>query len=418
MIWLLATIMAAVFNFKGGENTSKNSEDIDREMKESKSLLVPQAPPPPRPWIVVLLTSLCTGIVFGFVFEKSRVFEPVNIRGQFLLQNWSMLKMFLAAVTAGALEFVLASLLFKTSFQHARDAFISPLCNHGFGSAAIGGGILGVGMAVAGACPGMVLPQVGSGVPNSGFTILGLCLGALTFGLLHPAVGHYTDKGPKTECHFVDRRLKRHFTAVCACLAIGCGAVVVALEVTMPWYTELGVPNSAQCNVFNCRAWPSWACGALLGSLQLPALLAHRDTLGSSSGFVTFVSQWLVLVKQEHRQKYFPYLERARLGRANWWQVFHLSAAVLGAYLSFIASGSLRDPGTKGVSLADAIIGGFMMLFAARCAGGCTSGHGISGMALLNELSFVAVPAMFACGIATAFAYQAADPSFALNNGP
>ncbi len=44
-------------------------------------------------------------------------------------------------------------------------------------------------------------------------------------------------------------------------------------------------------------------------------------------------------------------------------------------------------------------------------AGGCTSGHGLSGMALLSLQSLLGVPAMFAGGIATAFAYNAADPA-------
>jgi uncharacterized membrane protein YedE/YeeE len=42
------------------------------------------------------------------------------------------------------------------------------------------------------------------------------------------------------------------------------------------------------------------------------------------------------------------------------------------------------------------------MLFGARIAGGCTSGHGISGMAQLSAGSTLAVAAMFAGGILTA----------------
>jgi hypothetical protein len=41
-------------------------------------------------------------------------------------------------------------------------------------------GILGVGMAVGGACPGMVLAQLGSGVATSGFTLAG-CLSVRPF---------------------------------------------------------------------------------------------------------------------------------------------------------------------------------------------------------------------------------------------
>ena len=49
-----------------------------------------------------------------------------------------------------------------------------------------------------------------------------------------------------------------------------------------------------------------------------------------------------------------------------------------------------------------AFFGGFIMLFGARIADGCTSGHGLSGMAQLAVGSTVAVAAMFVGGIATA----------------
>ena len=51
---------------------------------------------------------------------------------------------------------------------------------------------------------------------------------------------------------------------------------------------------------------------------------------------------------------------------------------------------------------AVAFIGGFALLLGARIADGCTSGHGLSGMAQLAVGSTVAVAAMFAGGIATA----------------
>jgi uncharacterized protein len=42
------------------------------------------------------------------------------------------------------------------------------------------------------------------------------------------------------------------------------------------------------------------------------------------------------------------------------------------------------------------------MLFGARLADGCTTGHGLSGVAQLGVGSTIAVVAMFAAGITTA----------------
>jgi hypothetical protein len=49
-----------------------------------------------------------------------------------------------------------------------------------------------------------------------------------------------------------------------------------------------------------------------------------------------------------------------------------------------------------------AFAGGFIMVLGARIADGCTTGHGISGMAQLAVGSTVAVAAMFVGAIATA----------------
>lgn len=98
-------------------------------------------------------------------------------------------------------------------------------------------------------------------------------------------------------------------------------------------------------------------------------------------------------------------------GAKNWWQVGIVAGIVVGALLSSRLSGlrrgapspvwqTMRGQGSAAGRFVFA--GGFLMLLGARIADGCTSGHGISGMAQLSLGSFVAVTAMFAGGIATA----------------
>jgi len=50
----------------------------------------------------------------------------------------------------------------------------------------------------------------------------------------------------------------------------------------------------------------------------------------------------------------------------------------------------------------DAFIGGFLIVFGARIAGGCTSGHIISGMTQLSISGFIFAAGVFATGILTA----------------
>jgi len=76
--------------------------------------------------------------------------------------------MFLSASGGGAFFLSIASVLFPETFTKARAEFMGCGCGKGIFGVAAGAFILGAGMALGGACPGMVLIQVGSGVENSG----------------------------------------------------------------------------------------------------------------------------------------------------------------------------------------------------------------------------------------------------------
>jgi uncharacterized membrane protein YedE/YeeE len=59
------------------------------------------------------------------------------------------------------------------------------------------------------------------------------------------------------------------------------------------------------------------------------------------------------------------------------------------------------------ISMSRAILGGITLIVGSRVAGGCTSGHGISGMSMLSVASFVTVGGMFAGGMGSAAALRA-----------
>src|SRR5262245_13574878 len=117
------------------------------------------------------------GIVFGFALEKSRVFEPGIIVGQMQLRNFIMLKIFLTAVATGAV--VLAVLNGLGIVQLVPRPVLYP-------ADAVGGLILAVGIALAGACPGTTLAQIGVGYRDALFTLFGGLCGAVTFTYMHP----------------------------------------------------------------------------------------------------------------------------------------------------------------------------------------------------------------------------------------
>jgi uncharacterized membrane protein YedE/YeeE len=150
----------------------------------------------------------------------------------------------------------------------------------------------------------------------------------------------------------------------------------------------------------------------LIGLLQIPAFLMIETALGASSSYVTVgdaVASWLdpSLLKIDHVAKHLSATAK------NLWQVALVTGIAIGAFISMRMSGALRQsispiwaraPGSSSSSLryVVAFVAGFLMLFGARIADGCTSGHGLSGMAQLSVGSTVAVVAMFAGGIVTA----------------
>src|SRR3954452_23383263 len=101
------------------------------------------------------------GVVFGFALEKSRVFEPGIIVGQMQLHNFIMLKVFLTAVATGAVVLAARDGLGFVKLQPKAALYAADLA---------GGLILGVGIALAGACPGTTLVQVAVGYRDALYT--------------------------------------------------------------------------------------------------------------------------------------------------------------------------------------------------------------------------------------------------------
>lgn len=160
------------------------------------------------------------------------------------------------------------------------------------------------------------------------------------------------------------------------------------------------------------RAWSPYLAGIIIGLLQIPAFLIIDTALGASSSYVTvagMIAAWL-----DPGLLQIDYVARhVSLTAKNWWQVALVLGIAAGAFASAKLSGAVRmhiSPiwaralGSAAPSrrYAVAFVAGFLMLFGARIADGCTSGHGLSGMAQLAVGSTVAVAAMFAGGIAAA----------------
>lgn len=124
-----------------------------------------------------LALGLLTGLLFGFFLQKGQVSKYRTIVGQFLLRDFTMLKIMLTAVVVGGLG-VYALSAFGLASLH-----IKPLV---LGGVIVGGLIFGVGMALLGYCPGTGVAAIAEGSRHAIFGVLGMLLGAAIYAEVYP----------------------------------------------------------------------------------------------------------------------------------------------------------------------------------------------------------------------------------------
>lgn len=82
------------------------------------------------------------------------------------------------------------------------------------------------------------------------------------------------------------------------------------------------------------------------------------------------------------------------------WQVVFIAGLVLGGLIMFLTNPKWFEYGIE-VSKTQAAIAGVLVGFGTRLGSGCTSGHGVCGLARLSERSLVATLTFMAFGILT-----------------
>lgn len=157
--------------------------------------------------------------------------------------------------------------------------------------------------------------------------------------------------------------------------------------------------------------WSPYQVGAGIGVLSWLTFMVSDRPIGASSAYATAAGLLGERLAPEHTRglKYF----QDEPPRANWGLVF-LLFAVVGALLAALGSGEFT-PGwmpalwqhhfgedSLSLRLLVAFLGGLLMAFGARLAGGCTSGHGISGSMQLAVSSWIVFVSLFVGGVATA----------------
>lgn len=250
----------------------------------------------------------------------------------------------------------------------------------------LGGLLIGTGMTLTGACPGTVLTQISAGVRSGLFVGIGALLG----GVLYTKFAPYLRRAPQHPAQITPQTGETH--TVQSKLGLSTSSVLLAYEamcLSMIYLTQRFAPQG-QTSLSPILG------GMVIGAAQASTVLMTRRTVGVSTAYQDLGRRFWKAVNPSAN---FP---SAKLVTPA---VTFASGILAGTYL-LANSGYVHVPlESMQISEASAIAGGAAMVFGAGLAGGCPSGHGISGMATFSLSSFVSVAAMFGGGIAAALLF-------------
>lgn len=184
----------------------------------------------------------------------------------------------------------------------------------------------------------------------------------------------------------------------------------VYLLVLMPSLAMAAEPRVDALN-FPGPAWSPYLVGAGIGVLSWLTFYFADKAIGASSFYATVAGALGRLFARRHTDSLDYYKENPpKLG----WETVLVLATIAGAFIAAVTGGEFTGrwlppfwvarfgPDSLALHGVVGFLGGILMAFGARFAGGCTSGHGISGALQLNVGSWISVVCFFIGGIAVA----------------
>lgn len=190
---------------------------------------------------------------------------------------------------------------------------------------------------------------------------------------------------------------------------IGLSAVIIAVGAGSS-EVALGIEPALDARNYPGPAWSPYLVGAGIGILSWLTFYFSDKPIGASSFYAT-VSGMIGKAVAPRRTESLEYF-KSNPPKLNW-EFGFVVAAVAGAAVAALTGASFVNewvPAMWSARFGDstllragfAFAGGTLMAFGARMAGGCTSGHGISGTLQLNVASWIAVICFFIGGAAIA----------------
>ena len=233
----------------------------------------------------------------------------------------------------------------------------------------IGGALLGLGMGLTGACPGTVLPQLAHGVESARATAVGGLLGGLVYAkgpnLLRRSESPSSSREKPNQSVEPSRISRSGPLTIADKFNLSASTVWLAFEIAVLAIATISVatlPGKTEALI------PTVAGGLLVAVAQATSILLTSTPLGVSAAYEqagrliwrNVLGDKTVQPPSTHPPKSLIFAIGILLG-----------SVAAGSFMPALPSNVLVP-----VSTLQALVGGFVLSFGARIAGGCTSGHG------------------------------------------
>ena len=300
---------------------------------------------------------LLFGFLFGAILQTAKLNKYNTISGMARLEDFTVAKAIAVAVGVGAILLSIEIGLGYASFH------VKPLLLVGIG---FGGLIFGAGMAILGYCPGTMPVSLGEGSMDALVGIIGGICGGIAYTLIQPSIQGIL--GPDLGKLSLEAAMGGGTLYYILVFAFGLLLLGIAF-----FLNKIGKKQN-----YN---WLYAGIGlAVLNCIVFLTAVSDRP-IGASTTYpyVGDILSGLTI------NNYFTAIEKP-----GTWELIFLTGAMLSGLagslirkdfkIQLIHSGWAKTQGTsKSKRIIWAFIGGFIMLIGARMAGGCTSGHVISG---------------------------------------
>jgi uncharacterized protein len=310
---------------------------------------------------------IALGIAFGLFLQYSKVNTYNTISGMAILEDFTVAKTISATIGIGIILLMLETKLGLATY-HLKPFFVVSIL--------LGGILFGIGMAILGYCPGTMPVSIGQGSVDAMIGFMGGLLASLVYTFLSPSI--HEALGPNLgkislSFHLSNEGMVHNIIFLLA------AAFFISLSF---WLQKMDHKKDIK-----------WLITALGIALVAGIIFAVSDrVLGASTLYPYLADQ---LVGYTDNLYFIKTVEKSGL-----YEMKFLLGAFLAGLIPALIKGKFRLIlihenwlRLKGESKIKRIfwsfIGGFILLFGARLAGGCTSGHIISGGMQLAVSSLV-----------------------------